>query len=289
MAANRAHRMRLRFRAILGGEGCVHPASVHDAISARIAARLGFEVGMLAGSVASLAVLGAPDLVLLTLTEFAGQARRICRAAELPLLADADHGYGNALNAMRTVQELENAGVAGLTIEDTALPAPFGAAKPALLSVEEGAGKVAAGLAARDDPALVVVARTSAVSVAGLDEAVARARAYAALGPDALFFTGVTERAQLEALAAASGLPIILGNAPPALGGREALAALRVRVSLQGHQPFMASVRAVHDTLKALRDGTPPGEVGGLAEGALVREATCAEDHEAWARRFLGA
>src|ERR1700750_1219675 len=110
---------RSRLRAVLTGQHCVHPGSVFDPISARIAEELGFEVGMFAGSIASFTVLGAPDLIVLTLTEFAAQAYRINRAGKLPLMVDADHGYGNALNVMRTVQELETAGVAGLMIEDT--------------------------------------------------------------------------------------------------------------------------------------------------------------------------
>ena len=115
---------RRRFRAILAGAECIHPGSVFDPMSARIAEDLGFECGMFAGSTASLTVLGAPDLIVLTLTEFAEQARRICRAVKtLPLLVDADHGYGNALNAMRTVEELEAAGVSAMTLEDTVLPA----------------------------------------------------------------------------------------------------------------------------------------------------------------------
>jgi carboxyvinyl-carboxyphosphonate phosphorylmutase len=241
MAANTAHRMRLRFRDILAGDVCIHPGSVHDAISARIAGSLGFELAMFAGSVASLAVLGAPDIVVLTLTEFAEQARRICRAAPLPVLVDADHGYGNALNVMRTVQELEIAGIAALTIEDTDLPTPFATPKPTLLSIEEGAGKIAAALAARDDP-----------------------------------------------LMAATSLPIILGSAPPSLGDKAKLAESRVRISLQGHQPFAASVQAIHATLKALRDGTAPGAIGGVAPAGLMREVTAGEDYETWARRFLG-
>src|ERR671938_2028048 len=122
---------RERFRAILAGPRCVHPGSVYDAISARIAEDLGFEVGMFAGSTASLAVLGAPDLIVLTLTEFAGQAYRINRAGGLALLVDSDHGYGNALNVKRTVEELETAGVAALTIEDTLLPRPYGPSEKA--------------------------------------------------------------------------------------------------------------------------------------------------------------
>ncbi|MFT5440813.1 MAG: carboxyvinyl-carboxyphosphonate phosphorylmutase, partial [Alphaproteobacteria bacterium] len=129
------------FRAIIEGDKCIHPGSVFDPISARIAEEVGFEVGMYAGSVASLAVLGAPDIVLLTLTEFADQAYRINRAGNLPLLVDADHGYGNALNVRRTVEELETAGVAALTIEDTLLPQAFGTVgETHLISIEEGVG-----------------------------------------------------------------------------------------------------------------------------------------------------
>ena len=112
---------RERFRTQLNSDHCIHPGSVFDPISARIAEDLGFEVGMFAGSVASLTVLGDPDLIVLTLSEFAEQAYRICRAGTLPILVDADHGYGNALNVKRTVEELETAGVAGLSIEDTEL------------------------------------------------------------------------------------------------------------------------------------------------------------------------
>ena len=95
---------RQRFRSILEGDRCVYPASVFDPISARAAEDLGYEVGFLAGSIASGTVLGDPDLVLLTLTEFAQQIHRICRAGNLSLMVDADHGYGNALNVRRTVE-----------------------------------------------------------------------------------------------------------------------------------------------------------------------------------------
>src|SRR6201997_4406862 len=141
---------RRRFRAILKGDRCYHPASVFDPLSARIAQDLGFEVGMFAGSTASLTVLGAPDLILITLSEFAEQAYRINRSFEVPLLVDADHGYGNALNVMRTVQELESAGVSAMCIEDTLLPKTFGEKKPSLISLDEGVGKMRAAVAARE-------------------------------------------------------------------------------------------------------------------------------------------
>src|SRR5213075_3184216 len=129
-------------RLILTGSACVHPGSVYDAISIRIAEDRGFPLGMFGGSVASLAVLGDPDMALITLTELAEQMRRMSRAASLPVLVDADHGYGNALNVRRTVQELDEAGAAGLTIEDTLLPQAFGETRTQLISLDEGVGKM---------------------------------------------------------------------------------------------------------------------------------------------------
>src|SRR6476661_10727846 len=159
---------REKLRAILKGSSCIRAGSVYDPISVRIAEDLGFELGMFGGSVASLAVLGDPDIALITLTELCEQMRRMSRAAVLPVLVDADHGYGNALNVRRTVEELETAGAAGLAIEDTLLPQAFGQAKTQLISLEEGVGKMKAAVDARDDPALVIMARTGAVSISGL-------------------------------------------------------------------------------------------------------------------------
>src|SRR6202007_1087692 len=136
------------------------------------------EGGMFGGSVASLAVLGDPDIILITLTELAEQMRRMSRAAALPVLVDADHGYANARTARGTVQELEAAGAAGLTIEDTLLPQAFGQAKTQLISLEEGVGKMKAALDGRGDPSLVILARTGAVSITSLGDAIERARAY---------------------------------------------------------------------------------------------------------------
>src|SRR5262245_48367608 len=134
---------RQKFRAILNGANCIRPASVFDPLSARIAENLGFEIGLFAGSTAALTILGAPDLVLLTATELVQQAQRICRVTNMPLLVDGDHGYGNALNVARTIEELTNVGVAAATVEDTILPTPFGAAGAStLISLEEAVGKM---------------------------------------------------------------------------------------------------------------------------------------------------
>ena len=280
---------RRRFRAILAGDRCFHPGSVFDPISARIAEDLGFEIGMFAGSTASLTVLGAPDLIVLTLSEFAAQAYRINRAGNLPLMVDADHGYGNALNVKRTVEELETAGICGMSIEDTDLPTPHGTTKPRLISIAEGVGKMKAALAGRQDPALAIAGRTSAVIITGLDDAIARGQAYEAAGVDALFFVGIKARAELDAISAATKLPLIMGGVSGDLADKDYLASRRVRIALQGHQPFAAGVKAVHDTLKALRDGTAPSKLQGVASAELMKQVTRDDDYTRWTKEFLGS
>jgi len=279
---------RESLRAILSGSACIRPGSVYDATSIRVAQDLGFELGMFGGSVASLAVLGDPDIALITLTELAEQMRRMSRAADLPVLVDADHGYGNALNVRRTVEELETAGAAGLTIEDTLLPQAFGQSATQLIPLEEGVGKVKAALDARGDSSLVVIGRTGAVSITALDDAIVRARAYQATGVDALFFTGIRTRAELEAIAAATTLPIVLGGAPEDMSDPGYLASQRVRVALQGHAPFAAATLAVYETLKALREGLPPKALKGLAPSELTGRLTREAEVRARGRDFLG-
>ncbi|MFK4658079.1 carboxyvinyl-carboxyphosphonate phosphorylmutase [Bradyrhizobium japonicum] len=279
---------REKLRSILTGSTCVHPGSVYDAISIRITGDLGFPLGMFGGSVASLAVLGDPDVTLITLTELAEQMRRMSRAATLPVLVDADHGYGNALNVRRTVQELETAGAAGLTIEDTLLPAAFGEAKTQLISLEEGVGKMKAALDGRSDPSLVIMGRTGAASVTSIEDAIRRARAYEATGVDALFFTGVKSRAELEAIVAATHLPIVLGGAPAELNAIDYLASQRVRIALQGHAPIAAAIQAVYETQKALREGTPPKNLKGLPSPDLTSRVMREADVKARSADLLG-
>ncbi|MDJ0956146.1 MAG: oxaloacetate decarboxylase [Arenicellales bacterium] len=281
---------RQRLRKLLVKDRCVYPGSVFDPISARIAEDLGFEVGMFAGSVASMTVLGAPDLILLTLSEFADQSYRICRACDLPIVVDADHGYGNALNVKRTVEELETAGVAALSIEDTVLPRPFGdVADTQLISIEEGVGKMRAALEGRQDPDLVIAGRTSAVSITGVDDAVTRMRAYEKAGVDAIFLVGVRTRDQMDTLSAAVQLPIILGGAGPDLLDLDYLYSQGVRICLRGHQPFMAAVQAVYETLDALREGIPPEELKTVATPDLMQRVTQSDDYQRWIKTFLGS
>ena len=279
---------REALRSILSGSACIRPGSVYDATSIRIAEDLGFELGMFGGSVASLAVLGDPDIALITLTELAEQMRRMSRAANLPVLVDADHGYGNALNVRRTVQELEAAGAAGLTIEDTLLPQAYGETKTQLISLAEGVGKIKAALDGRSDPSLVIMGRTGAASVTSIEDAIARAKAYEAVGVDALFFTGVKTRGELDAIVAATTLPIVLGGPPEDMADPGYLAGQRVRIALQGHAPFAAATQAVYETLKALREGLPPKNLKGLASSELTARVMREADVKQRSAEFLG-
>jgi carboxyvinyl-carboxyphosphonate phosphorylmutase len=277
---------RERLRAILAGPVCVSPATVFDALSSRIAERAGFEVGILSGSVSGNTLLAAPDLMLQTLTEFAAQVRRITRASNLSLVLDADTGYGNALNVMRTVQELEHAGTAALMIEDVVMPPRFGAAALEVVSTEEMLGKLRAAVAAREDRSLVLIGRTAALKVEDTERTVARVRAYAGTGVDGIFLSGLARLEQFEAIRAAVSLPIVVGSAPNVK--RQDLAGRGVRLLLQGHQPVAAVVKALQDVYAHLHSGAPPAELKAkIASAEEMASVMKAEQYDAWRRDFL--
>ncbi|EQM66295.1 oxaloacetate decarboxylase [Aquipseudomonas alcaligenes OT 69] len=277
--------MRTAFRALLNSKICYHTASVFDPMSARIAADLGFEVGILGGSVASLQVLAAPDFALITLSEFVEQAVRIGRVSRLPVIADADHGYGNALNVMRTVVELERAGIAALTIEDTLLPAQFGRKSTDLISVEEGVGKIRAALEARVDPDLAIIARTHA-GVLTTEEVITRTKAYQAAGADGICMVGVTDFEHLETIASHLSVPLMLvtyGN--PQLRDNQRLADLGVRIVVNGHAAYFAAIKATYDCLREQRQiDTAASE---LSATELTHKYTLPEDYIIWAREYM--
>ncbi|MCK0769608.1 MULTISPECIES: isocitrate lyase/PEP mutase family protein [Chromohalobacter] len=283
MATPSQHDLRNDFRALLASDQCFFTASVFDPMSARIAADLGFEVGILGGSVASLQVLAAPDFALITLSEFVEQATRIGRVTRLPVIADADHGYGNALNVMRTITELERAGVAALTIEDTLLPAQHGHKSTDLIPLDEGVGKMRAALEARIDPAMAIIARTNAGQLDD-DAAVERVCAYQAAGVDAICLVGVRDFDHLARLAAPLDIPLMLvtyGN--PELRDRERLAALGVRVVVNGHAAYFAAIKATYDCLREQRDIA----ASELSASQLSTRYSTLDEYRAWARDYM--
>jgi len=279
---------RAALRAILQGDACIFPASVFDPMSARIAKDVGYEMAMFAGSIASFTVLGAPDLVVLTLTELAEQAHRICRASDIPLLVDADHGFGNALNVRRTVEELESAGVAGLTIEDTDLPSAFGKPPKGLISIEETLGKFQAALDARQDPSLSILARSTAFSTLTTEAAVERIQQYAIQPVDGLFLVGIQTWEQLEAMRKQTPLPIILGGTPAAIKDSKRLAGLSVKIALEGHATFTASVTAVYQTMLKMRAQSAPSALGNInVPISVISDLTREPLYMSWMQRYM--
>jgi carboxyvinyl-carboxyphosphonate phosphorylmutase len=283
---------RALLRAILNGSQCLSPASVFDPISARVAESVGYKLGMVGGSSVAGAMLAGPDLLLITLSEFAEQIRKITRVSKLCLIADADHGYGNALNVMRTVQELEYAGVSALTIEDTALPRQFGqvAGEDRLICTEEAVGKLRAAVAARGDPSLIIVGRTCLLKGASIASVVERVQAYSKTGVDAIFVMGFEKREHVEAVHAATALPIIAGSSAAVRGllKPEDLAALGVRILLQGHQPLSAVVKALEDVYRHLFSGGAPADLKGkIASAREMDDLMNAESYKLWQKEFL--
>jgi carboxyvinyl-carboxyphosphonate phosphorylmutase len=280
---------RNRLRAMLTGTQCVSPASVFDPLSARIAEAVGYELGILAGSVASNTTLAAPDLIVLTLTEFAEQIRRIMRASKLSLLVDADHGYGNALNVMRTVEELEHAGVSAMSIEDTALPIRFGQPEGTdeLISTAEMIGKLKAAVAARKDPATVIAGRTAALKVEDTARTIERVKAYAACGVDCIFIIGVESIDQVKAVHEAARLPVIVGSAPASIK-REEFAAAGARILLQGHQPVAAAAKALRETYTHLFNGGAAVDLKDRIISAKEMETLVSgENYKKWQKDYL--
>ena len=248
---------RQDFRRALSGDAPVLAANIFDPLSARIAQLLGYSVCVLSGSVAKAASLAVPDLVLANMSDLADQCRRIMRAAPVSLMVDAEDGYGGAVNVMRTVADLEAAGVSAIEIEDNAVPRRFGVVDPGLVSVEEQVGKLRAALDARSDPDLVIVARTAALRECPRDEAMARIAAYTETGADAVMLAGVPGgRDDIEAVHRAIPLPLCVLSPPPdARDDAAFLAANNVRIVMLGNPAYAAAVRAVHDVLAHLRDG----------------------------------
>jgi carboxyvinyl-carboxyphosphonate phosphorylmutase len=262
--------------------------SIHDPVSMRIAQDLGCEAGLMGGSLASLAVLGAPDFILITLTELAEQVRRCTRAGTVPLVIDGDHGYGNALNVMRTLEELDMAGAAAVTIEDTLLPRAFGSPNtPQLLMVEEGVGKLKAAVAARGDSGPLVFGRSSAPTLTGMDDAIARLTAYEAAGIDALMIPGVRSREDLDRIFAATRLPLVLGGVTREMHDIDYLSMRRVRLWNGGHQTLNAAIAALHAAMKSVHEGMLPADLDGIAGKEIMDMVSGISQYDQRVKSFL--
>jgi 2-methylisocitrate lyase-like PEP mutase family enzyme len=277
-----------RLRELLHRDCMVVAPGAYDCITAKLIAQAGFEAVYMTGA-GTAAALGYPDFGLLTMSEMVANARRIAAAVDLPVIADADTGYGNELNVFRTVREYETAGVAGIHLEDQAIPKKCGHLDDKeIVPREEWLAKIRAAAAARRDPAFAIIGRTDARAVAGFDEAIARANAALAAGADLAFVEApqtVEEVAAVPRLVSGPCLlNVVFGGKTPGLDLREAEAmgyklaivpGLLLKFVVGICEEKLAELKAAH------RHPAPPGDM-------TVREMFQRFGAEAWdARRTL--
>lgn len=277
------------FREVLSRPACALAANIFDPLSARLAEMVGYEICVLSGSVGKSAHLTAPDLVVANMSDVVDHCRRITRVCDAPLLVDAEDGFGNAVNVARTVRELEAAGVAGIEIEDNFVPRRFNVPDPGLVSTAEQAGKLEAAVAARRDPATVIVARSAALGLCPLDEALERIRAYAQTGAEALMLTGAPTREQIAAVHEATSLPLCILSPPRETRQDQTfLDAHGVKILMLGNPVYNIVVQTIYDTLQHLWDGAPLEDIAAwMARPELLRALNRTDELAEWQERYL--
>jgi 2,3-dimethylmalate lyase len=285
---------RRRLRELLQGPRILIAPGAYDGLSARLVEQAGFDVCYMTGSGVANSQLGEPDLGLTTMSEMATQAGRMCAAMGLPLIADADTGYGGVLNVRRTVQEYERAGVAALHIEDQVFPKRCGHfAGKAVIPLEEMVGKIRAALEARTDPDLVIIARTDSRAVEGFDAALRRARAYEEAGADMLFVEAPQSLEEMRVITSSFHVPLVAnmveGGATPILPDAE-LEALGYKLVLHAGSLLRSAALAVQETLRHLREtGSTIGMEQRLISFDERNRVTDLEGMQSWADRFTPA
>jgi len=248
---------RARLRRLVAARSPLVVPGAYDGVSARLIEEAGFEAVYMTGYGTSAARLGLPDLGFAGLGDMVENVRQMAAAVSIPLVADADTGYGGVLAVERTVRAYEAAGAAALHIEDQVSPKRCGhLAGKAIVPLAEMVAKVRAAVAARRDPDLLIIARTDARAVTGFDEALARGRAYGEAGADILFVEAPTSRAEIETIPSRLERPCLFNYVPggqsplPSLGE---LAAWGYAIVLLPVQTLFAATRAMRDYLAALR------------------------------------
>jgi 2,3-dimethylmalate lyase len=255
---------RPRLRELLARPEPLVAPGAYDALSARLVEQAGFDVVYMTGFGTTAALAGRPDVGLLTGTEMIDNARRIVAAVDVPVIADADTGYGNAINVVRTVQAYEQAGVAGIHLEDQVMPKKCGhMSGKAVIPADEMVGKIRAAVAARRDPDFLLIARTDAAAVEGLSAAIERARAYAGAGADVLFVEAPTSEDDIARVAdeLRGVAPLVFnwaegGHTPPIPLAR--IAELGFALVLFPIGTLLAATAGIRRLLASLRaDGVP--------------------------------
>ncbi len=247
-----------RLRALLGENRCIIAPGVADALAARLVALEGFDAIYMTGFGTSLTRLGMPDVGLLTASEMVDNASRIADASGLPLVADADTGYGNPINVRRTIRDYEKAGVAGVHIEDQVWPKRCGhLAGKRVIPATEMVAKIKAACDARRDPDFVIIARTDAIAVEGLEAALERGERCREAGADMLFIEAPVGRAEVERVASRfKGVPLLYNMAAsgktPDLRADE-LGRLGFRLAIYPNWVILAAIPAMQHLLRELK------------------------------------
>ena len=255
---------RERFRSLLKEPGIIPIPGAFDAWSARLVERAGFPAAYMTGYGASASVLGRPDIGLMTMSEMVAQARNMAAAVDIPLVVDGDTGYGGILNVIRTVEEFEAAGVAAIQLEDQVFPKRCGHMEgKQLIPRPEMAAKIRAAVAARRSEDLLIIARTDARAVAGLKDAIERARAYADAGAHILFVEAPETIPEMEEIAASIDRPLVanmveMGRTP--FLSAEALEKIGYKIVIYPVSTLFAATKAMMRLLQRLKkDGSTAG------------------------------
>jgi len=251
-------RATTQLRQMLNEPGTIVAPGAYDGLSARLIERHGFRAVYMTGAGTAASAIGHADVGLVTQTEMATHAGRIASCVALPLIADADTGYGNALNVIRTVREYERAGVAGMHLEDQVFPKKCGhIAGKAVIPMHEFAEKIRAAAENRRDPDFVIIARTDARAVNGLDDAIERGLRYREAGADVIFVEAPQSREEIERVARAIKAPLLSNQVPggktPPLTVTE-LEKLGYKIVIFPVVGLMAATLAIEDALKGLRE-----------------------------------
>jgi 2-methylisocitrate lyase-like PEP mutase family enzyme len=266
----RSRNRRQRLRSLLANARPLLAPGSHDALSARLVEQAGFEAVYMGGFAATASLLGRPDVGLLGESEMIDNARRIVQSVDLPVIADADTGYGNPINVIRTVRDYEQAGVAAIHLEDQVSPKRCGhMSGKSVVPVEDMLAKLRAAVAARTDPDFVLIARTDALALEGVDAAIDRARRYADVGADVLWVEAPTTEAEIEKIASAlDGHTVLLnwlehGRTPPI--DIERVRELGIALVLFPIGSVLAMMAGLREHLEYVRaHGTPAGRLDKL-------------------------
>jgi methylisocitrate lyase len=247
-----------RLRELLNKPGIISTPGAYDVWSARLVEKAGFPAVYMTGYGAAVSVIGQPDIGLITMTEMAIHAKNIASAVDIPLIADADNGYGGVLNVIRTVQEYERGGVAAIQLEDQVFPKRCGHMEgKELIPMEEMVAKVRAAVHARKSEGLVIIARTDARAVNGFDDAVKRSLAYADAGADVIFFEAPQSVEEMREVAKTISTPLLAnmvekGKTP--LLSKEELEALGYKIVIYPASLLYAATKSVIKLLQSLKE-----------------------------------